>query len=59
MRREREGGISKGDGKSQPTLPRWLIDPDCVDVEVMRDPDDLEQDLLLDDAEVFRHSRTG
>ncbi|UVE17127.1 hypothetical protein NVV93_16290 [Pseudomonas sp. LS44] len=40
-------------------LPKPVIDPDCVEIEEMRDPDDIGRDPLLDDAEVYRHSRTS
>ena len=56
MSSERSGGISGNDSKRQPEVPRWLIDPDCVDLELERDPEDPLFDTTLDDAETFRHS---
>ncbi|BAN50707.1 hypothetical protein [Metapseudomonas resinovorans] len=43
----------------QQAFPRWLIDPDCVDLELERDPDDPLFDPTLDDAETFRHTHRG
>ena len=56
MSSDRRSGISANDSKAQPDFPRWLIDPDCVDLELERDPEDPLFDPTLDDAETFRHS---
>ncbi|MDH4585401.1 hypothetical protein E8F20_26480 [Pseudomonas sp. BN415] len=59
MSSERRGGLSGNDQKSQGEFPRWLIDPDYIDLELERDPDDPRFDPTLDDAETFRHSHRG
>ena len=37
----RSGGSGKAD-TVRDDFPLWLIDPDCVDLELERDPDDLD-----------------
>lgn len=59
MRHERKSGISGKDKREQGEFPRWLIDPDYVDLILERDPDDPLFDPTLDDAETFRHSHRG
>ena len=59
MSSERRSGMSGNQKKVQDDFPRWLIDPDCVDLELERDPDDPLFDTTLDDAEAFRHSHRG
>ncbi|WP_044873993.1 hypothetical protein [Pseudomonas sp. LFM046] len=56
MGSDRRSGLSGNDPLRQADFPRWLIDPDCVDLELERDPDDPLFDTTLDDAETFRHS---
>jgi hypothetical protein len=59
MSSERRNGVSGKNETVQDNFPRWLIDPDCVDLELERDPDDPLFDTTLDDAEAFRHSHRG
>ena len=54
----RSGGSGKAD-TVRDDFPLWLIDPDCVDLELERDPNDPLFDTTLDDAETFRHSHRG
>lgn len=59
MRNERRSGISDNNKQDRGEVPRWLIDPDYVDLILERDPDDPLFDPTLDDAETFRHSHRG
>ncbi len=59
MSSERRSGVSGQEATVQDDFPRWLIDPDCIDLELERDPDDPQFDTTLDDAEAFRHSHRG
>lgn len=59
MSSERRSEIRGYESNPRPDIPRWLIDPDCIDLELERDPDDPLFDTTLDDAETFRHSRHG
>lgn len=59
MSSDRRSGISGNDKKDKGDFPRWLVDPDYVDLILERDPDDPLFDPTLDDAETFRHSHHG
>ena len=59
MSSERRSGISRNEQTNPRDFPRWLIDPDCVDLELERDPEDPLFDPTLDDAEAFQHSHKG
>ncbi|AYF90002.1 hypothetical protein SA496_22345 [Pseudomonas sp. JS3066] len=59
MSSERSSDTRRRESKTLADFPRWLVDPDYVDLVLERDPDDPLFDPTLDDAETFRHSHHG